>query len=503
MPEQQNIEYKQSWHDDYLKWVFGFANAIGGVIYIGRNDAGNVVHLNDYARLLEEIPNKIRNAMGIICDVQLHDEEEKKYISIKVNPYSVAVSLRGRYYYRSGSTKMELTGVELNEFLLKKAGKTWDDIIEEGATVRDIDDASVAKFIEDSKEKGRMPDTNGLLTFQILEKLKLTEGEKLKRAAIIMFGKDPMRFYPNIQVKIGRFGTDAADLKFHEVLEGNIVQLLHEVQVQLNYKFLTRPISFEGFQRVENDQYPIQALREMLLNALVHRTYMGSTIQIRVFDDRLSIWNEGGLPFGLSLEDLKSEHSSRPRNPLIANACFFAGYIDTWGRGTLKIIDACLKAGLPEPAIREMNGGVQITVFNHQQSENSEIIRNDFGMNYEKVRNDFGKISERITIEPVKNLDFIQNNYEVFKEYLQDNFGITSEKLRKSFGIASEKNLPNPINSLIIIILFPEITAEEIGLILGVSSRSAETYIKKLKEEELIERIGGNKEGIWQIKKQA
>ena len=76
MSEQQNIEYKQSWHDDYLKWVCGFANAIGGVIYIGRNDAGNVVHLTDYARLLEDIPNKIRNAMGIICDVQLHDEED-------------------------------------------------------------------------------------------------------------------------------------------------------------------------------------------------------------------------------------------------------------------------------------------------------------------------------------------------------------------------------------------------------------------------------------------
>ena len=124
MTEQQNIEYKQSWHDDYLKWVCGFANAIGGIIYIGRDDAGNVVHLTDYARLLEDIPNKIRNAMGIICDVQLHEEKDKKYISIKVNPYSVAVSLRGRFYYRSGSTKMELTGVELNEFLLKKAGKT-------------------------------------------------------------------------------------------------------------------------------------------------------------------------------------------------------------------------------------------------------------------------------------------------------------------------------------------------------------------------------------------
>ena len=378
MPEQQNIEYKQSWHDDYLKWVCGFANAIGGVIYIGRDDNGKVVHLSDYIRLLEEIPNKIRNAMGIICDVQLHDEEGKKYISIQVNPYTVAVSLRGRYYYRSGSTKMELTGVELNEFLLKKAGKTWDDVVEEGASVKDIDEASIARFIADSTEKGRMPETKGLTTFQILEKLKLTEGKKLKRAAIVLFGKEPMRFYPNIQVKIGRFGKDASDLRFHEIVEGNLIQMLHEAQVQLNYKFLTRPVSFEGFQRVEKDQYPIEALREMLLNALVHRTYMGATIQMRVFDDKLSIWNEGGLPFGLSLEDLKSDHNSRPRNPIIANACFFAGYIDTWGRGTLKIINSCKEAGLPEPQIREMNGGVEVTMFVSKVTE-SGLVENVTG----------------------------------------------------------------------------------------------------------------------------
>ena len=75
MPENKNIEYKQSWHDDYLKWVYDFANAMGGVIYLGREEAGNVVHQSDYARLLEDIPNKIRNFMGIICDVQLHDDE--------------------------------------------------------------------------------------------------------------------------------------------------------------------------------------------------------------------------------------------------------------------------------------------------------------------------------------------------------------------------------------------------------------------------------------------
>jgi ATP-dependent DNA helicase RecG len=502
MPEQQNIEYKQSWHDDYLKWVCGFANAIGGVIYIGKDDDGKVVHLNDYAKLLEDIPNKIRNWMGIICDVQLHDEDGNKYISIKVNPYTVAVSLRGRYYYRSGSTKMELTGVELNEFLLKKSGKTWDDVVEEGATIDDIEEKSIAKFIEDSKEKGRMPDTKGLSAFQILEKLKLTEGKKLKRGAIILFGKDPNRFYPNIQVKIGRFGDDASDLKFHEVVEGNIVQMLHEVQVLLNYKFLIRPIVFEGFQRIEKDQYPIQALREMLLNALVHRTYMGATVQLRVFDEKLSIWNEGGLPNGISIEDLQSDHNSLPRNPKIAEACFKAGYIDTWGRGIIKIFNSCKEAGLPNPEIKEFNGGIEVTIFAYKQAETSKTLRNDFGKTSEKLRKEFGSISERILIEPVRNLEFIQSNYEGFIAHLNGNFGITSERLRKSFGKASEKDLSNPINTLIILSLFPEITAEEIGLILGVSGRSVETYIKKLKEENLIERIGGKKEGFWQIIKQ-
>ncbi len=455
--ETQNTEFKSSWHDDYLKWICGFANAIGGMIYIGKDDKGKTVGLKNYARLMEELPNKIRNAMGIICDVQLHEENEKKFISIRVNPYSVPVSLRGRFYYRSGSAKMELTGVELNEFLLKKAGKTWDDMIEDGAAVKDIDEKSIARFIEDSKDIGRLPETKGLSTFQILEKLKLTDGKKLKRAAIIMFGKDPLRFYPNVQVKIGRFGTDAADLRFQEIIEGNLVHILHEVQVQLNYKFLTRPVSFEGYQRVENDIYPIAALREMLLNALVHRTYMGATIQMRVYDDRLSIWNEGTLPYGLSLEDLKREHSSRPRNPVIANACFLGGYIDTWGRGTLKIINSCKQAGLPEPEIKEMNGGVMVTVFTHPQSE---------------------EISGKAPEKPGDLLD--------------EKFGMISERVRNDFGKEMAK-------AFAIIIKHPEWTAEQIAEESGKTSRTIENYLSRLKKAGIIKRIGPKLGGHWEV----
>ena len=123
MPEQQNIEYKQSWHDDYLKWVCGFANAQGGNIFIGKDDDGEIVGVANYKTLMDEIPNKIRNLMGITIDVNLHGENSKYYIEIVIHPYSVPISLRGRYYFRSGSTKQELTGASLNEFLLKKSGK--------------------------------------------------------------------------------------------------------------------------------------------------------------------------------------------------------------------------------------------------------------------------------------------------------------------------------------------------------------------------------------------
>jgi ATP-dependent DNA helicase RecG len=163
--ERQNIEWKQIWHDDYLKWICGFANAQGGIIYIGKDDAGNVTHLVNFQKLLEDLPNKIRNAMGIICDVNLQEESDNKFIEIKVNPYSIPVSLRGRYYYRSGSIKMELTGVELNEFLLKKAGRTWDDVAEDRANIDDIDTASLELFIQDGLKYGRMPDVDGLSTF--------------------------------------------------------------------------------------------------------------------------------------------------------------------------------------------------------------------------------------------------------------------------------------------------------------------------------------------------
>jgi ATP-dependent DNA helicase RecG len=421
MPEQQNIEFKQNWHDDYLKWVCGFANAQGGLIFIGKDDNGNIVGLKDYKKLMDEIPNKIRNSIGIMVEVNLHNENGKRFIEIVTHPYSVPISLRGRYYFRSGSTKQELTGASLNEFLMKKSGKTWDDVIEPRASYEDINKKSVSVFIKASENAGRLPENDELTIPELFEKLRLSENGQLKRAAIILFGKDPAKFYPNTFVKIGRFGSEDTDIKFQETEEGNLINLLQGVLNQLNHKFLTRPINFEGMHRIEKGEYPVAAIREMLLNALVHRNYMGAPIQIMVHDSKISIWNEGSLPNGLTLEALKRPHSSRPRNPIIADVSFKGGFIDAWGRGTIKILDACKMADLPEPEMKEQDGGFIVTIFKDNLTE-EQLVK--LGLNPRQLKAVF----------------FVKKNFKISNADFQNLFGVSKTTATRDLTELVEKH---------------------------------------------------------------
>jgi len=363
MSENQNIEWKKSWRDEYLKWICGFANANGGKLLIGIDDKGNVTGIDNPKKLLEELPNKFRDTLGVFAEVNLKNKDKRHYIEIIVPRYDVPISLRGKYYIRSGSTLQELKGPSLNEFILKRTGKTWDDTPEPRASINDIDEETVKLYIKDTRESKRINIESEITIPDLLEKLRLSEDGQLKRAAIILFGKDPGKFYPNIAVKIGKFGESDTDLKFHEVVENNLIQLKEQISEILNAKFFIHPIDFKGLQRIEEEEYPVAAIREMILNALVHRNYVGAPTQIRLYDDQFSIWNDGGLPADITEDDLKKVHRSKPRNPLIADVCFKGGYIDAWGRGTIKIIEACKEARLPEPVLKEEQGGFVCKIF--------------------------------------------------------------------------------------------------------------------------------------------
>lgn len=125
MKESQLIEWKESWRDEYIQWICGFANAQGGVLVIGKNDKGKITGIANAGKLMRDIPNKVRDILGIMVDVNLKTERGKDYLEIRVEAYHYPVSYKGQYHYRSGSTKQELKGAALDKFLLRKQGKPW------------------------------------------------------------------------------------------------------------------------------------------------------------------------------------------------------------------------------------------------------------------------------------------------------------------------------------------------------------------------------------------
>ena len=362
--ESQNVEYKESWNDKYLEWICGFANAQGGRIFIGVNDAHEVTGVKDCKRLMEDIPNKIVTHLGIVADVNLHTADRLDFIEIVVQPSNIPIACKGTYHYRSGSTKQELRGTALQQFILKKMGRSWDDISNDRASVDDMDRKAIDYFLRKGIEAQRIPeDQREASTKDILDSLGLIDNDGLlKNAAILLFGKNPLRFFPSIAFKIGRFGKNEADLMFQDVIEGNIIQMADRVMEILQGKYLVSPVRFEGMQRYETLEIPKEALREILYNAIAHKDYAGPDIQMHVYDDHLEIWNEGELPLGYTEETLMGRHSSKPRNRNIANAMFKAGFIDTWGRGYMKIREGFEAAGIPMPKVQNFCGGVQVTV---------------------------------------------------------------------------------------------------------------------------------------------
>lgn len=438
--ESQNVEFKESWRDEYLKWLCGFANAQGGELYIGIRDDGSVCGVEKAKRLIEDIPNKAVQLLGIVVDADLLEKEGRDVVRIRVNSYSVPISYRGCYHYRSGATKQELTGTALQDFLFRKMGLSWDDIECAGVGLDEIDTRAVRYFLRNAVESGRMPsDSADMPLNELLEGLGLmTKSGSLKNAAVLLFGTHPQRYIPGAQFKIGRFGADETDLVFQDLIEGNILQMADRVVDVLRSKYLISPISYDGLKRVEKLEIPEVALREALFNAIIHRSYAGPAIQLKVWDDRLELWNDGPLPVGFTSEMLQSPHSSYPRNHNIANVFYRAGFIEAWGRGISKIKKGFEDAGLPKPVFNEFCGGVQTVLFR------------------------LGK------------------------------------ELGKELGKGLGKEIPDNCRSLFELIrLNGDITMVVMAKHLGLTEEGVRKQLKKLVELGFVERVGSRKFGSW------
>ena len=352
MKENQRLEWKETWRDEFIRWICGFANADGGVLHIGRNDRGTVVGVPDAEKLLEDIPNKVRDILGILVAVNLRQESGGEFLEIVVDAYPHPISYRGHYFQRSGSTNQELKGAALDRFLLRRHGRTWDGVPVPGVKISDLSTSAIRQFRELARTSGRL-DPADLRSSKaaLVAKLQLTEGTYLKRAAVLLFHDDPEKYVTGAFVKIGFFRSDS-DLAYHDTLHGDLVTQVAKTIDLVRTKYLKAAITYQGIQRIERYPVPDAALREAVLNALVHRDYaVGAPVQIRVYEDRLRIWNPCVLPDGWTVKTLFGAHPSTPFNPAIANVFFRSGEIETWGRGIERIVAACTDAGSPKPKL--------------------------------------------------------------------------------------------------------------------------------------------------------
>jgi len=450
MSENQRIEWKSSWRDEYLQWVCGFANAEGGVLEIGKDDRGQVVGIENARKLMEDLPNKIRDVLGIIVEVNLQQHGDSEWITIEVEPYPFPVSLRGHYYFRSGSTNQELKGAALDRFLLRKQGKTWDGVPVPFVNVDQLEEAVFTHFkkLAAKSERISLEDLE-LKRGELLEKLHLIENGYLNRAAVLLFHPEPQRFVTGASVKVGFFLSDS-DLRFHDEIRGNLFQQVDKTLELLLTKYLIAGISYSGAYRVETLPYPQTALREALINAICHKDYAsGNPIQISVYKHKILFFNQGVMPETLTIEKLRVKHSSVAYNPAIANAFFRAGLIEAWGSGCVRMIEDCRNLGIPEPDYRYDMGGFWV--------EFNSKVGDDVG---DSVGDDVGDgvgdgASARLSETSKKILELIKRN--------------------------------------------PAISIAEIADQIGVTKRSVERSIQKLQQKKMLTRIGNAKTGHWLV----
>lgn len=412
--ENQNIEYKESWRDEFIKWICGFANASGGTLYVGIEDNGTIKGIVQAKKLAEEIPNKVRDILGILVDVDIKNEDGKDYLEIYTDAYPYPVNYKGGYYYRTGPTNQELKGPALDKFLLKKQGLKWEGTPEPHCNSKDLSVTAFNLFKEKASETQRFEE-NILkdVPADLLEKLNLLSPDRnLKKAAVLLFHPRPDKFYTGATTKIGFFRTDD-DLAFQDEVKGPLMEQAEKVIDLLQTKYLKAEISYDGLQRKEMLPVPSGALREAVLNAIVHKDYSsGIPIQISVYDDKLIIWNEGELPDDWTVARLKVKHPSRPYNPDIANAFFRAGFIESWGRGTIKILNEAKAAKIPTPIFKYDDSGFYVIFHFFDVSldqkilelikQNSKITRaeiaNALGASDSSVKRELKTMSDNKTI---------------------------------------------------------------------------------------------------------
>jgi hypothetical protein len=297
--------------------------------------------------------------------------------------------------YGKFSTEAELlSGVysSLIDFLVENGDlrvEPFDKSANRDAEWSDISDEKIEWFVRRAKSERKFPLTVEDGKEKIFTHLNLLNKGKLTNAAILLFGLQPQRFFLTSEIKCAHFHgtTTTKPIPFYQVYKGNLFELVDQavdfVLSKIDLAVGTRAKSVEVPTAYE---IPVEVVQEAIVNAVAHRNYdSNGSVQVMLFKDRLEIRNPGRLPAELSIDQLTEDHSSFPRNPLIADALYYTKYIERMGTGIQDMVKRCLEYGLPEPKF-EIQDGFVTKIFRKQ------------GLAFEKVKQESG-IKEQVTAQ--------------------------------------------------------------------------------------------------------
>ena len=497
--EMQRLELKESFCMECIETACAFTNAQGGFIVIGVDNDGNPSKHQLRLEGLRDYENKISTATEpcVAVDAEKVDFRGREVVVLRVieNPLK-PVAYKGRCYIRKGSVNHQMTPTEIAECHLKSTGGSMDAVFVPGATKDDLNMDAVRKYMRRSVEKKRRAYFEDEDPWEVLLKLEWVKSEtEITRAAYLMFAKDTQRKFSQAIVHSGAFRAGGALIVDSLDSKGNIQDQIDDAMAFIKRNIHCALVITPG--KVDHDpmwDYPLEAVRETLANALCHRDYGAPyDIQVKIFEDSLCISSPGQLPFDMPMEFLmKPTHPSRPRNKIIAQAFFDMGIIERYGSGIKRIKGDCDKNGNSYPEWSDRYGEFATTYHPRVVS----------GESAERTAERAGEIGESAETTAESN-----ESRRKSKESVAES-NETGEKRRESILSWASNVLPstirtdargNMIKILLEIGLDPKITTDKMKSSVGISESGVHKILASLKKMGLVSRVGADFGGHWEL----
>lgn len=371
--ENQKVEFKASARDSKAlsKSITSFANTNGGHLFIGISDNGKISGIT-------QTPDKVQQILSAAAQsITPTPRVEIKSITIsgKIIVYAYTqessdqeyYTYKGAAYVRIGSTNQRLEGASQLDFLRHKQLLNFDEGVTSEASELDLDSATIQQYLIKRNQESYL-NSHGITQFLTNTQLQKQYPKGLKNGAVLLFAKTPTHFFPQAEVKLVKFlDTEAVEIIDHQLLQNNLPNTIEETMGFIK-KNLSKKIEIKDTIRDEVYEYPIPAIREIIVNAIVHRDYFSKdAIQMNIFKDRLEIISPGGVPRNLTKEIFGS--ISVQRNPVIYRFLRDMGYVEGLGTGIPRIKYALRKHGLKDPEFNWTDWFFKVVIYNEKNKK--------------------------------------------------------------------------------------------------------------------------------------